>query len=269
MLFTDLARQLAPWSLSKAELAKNCSFQFNLKYIRKEEGKVPPRDAAGRIGTAAHKALELFLKQASAGSEELHRSILKVATDQQLTTIEADNVIALAHNIVNFRSRLDAYRERNRVVQTLEEHKFGLTDEGAVTEFYGKGAREPFFRGIMDLILRTENEDIIIIDHKSGQPPQSTAQALKQHEHQLRVYALAALYLFPKMRTVQPALHYIQNEQIVWAPARLDANAVRDQLLPWYYQFLNEAAIASQSNLPHKGWYCQFCEYIPFCPLQK
>lgn len=268
-MFTDLARQLAPWSLSKAELAKNCSFQFNLKYIQKQAGVVPPKDAAGRIGTAAHKALEEFLKKPTAGSEELQRSILKAATDQQLTTTEADSVIALAHNIVNFRARLDAYRQRNRVVQTLEEYRFGLTEAGAGTEFFGKGAREPFLRGVMDLVLRTDDENIIIIDHKSGSPPQSAAQALAHHENQLRIYALVAMYLFPKMRTVQSALHYIQNEQIVWTPERLDANAVRERLLPWYYQYLNEAATASQANQPKKGWACAYCEYVPLCPLLK
>lgn len=266
---SPLALQLAPWSMSKAELARNCSFQFHLKYVQKEKKKTPPKSIAGKVGVAAHEALEKFLDGDDISPERLQQLIVRAANGQQLTTTEVDEVVVLAQNIMNFRRRLDAYRERNRVVETRLENKFGLSLDGQVVPFFGSRGAEPFFRGVIDLIMRTENDTIVILDHKSGAAPTSSRDALKQHEHQLKLYAIAALAMFPNLREVQTGLHYIQNEQIIFSTSRNMPDEIRGDLTAWYLQYLNEAAEASLSNKANQGWYCRFCEYTPYCPLRR
>lgn len=275
--FSDLARQLAPWSMSKAECANHCGLQFQLRYIQKCKGMLPPEKAAGRVGKAAHEALEKYL-QHEARPDILKKLLLEAAIRHSLTTTETEDLCAFAHNIVHFRTRFDAYTTRHQVppAEVKLEFRFGLREDMEPTPFFGRdtpdGKKDVFFRGVMDVVLRTPPEsDIpnlaIILDHKSGAPPQSPAEGLRQHSDQLRLYAVAAQRLFPDIGGALMALHYIQSEEIIWMD-KVDATKIQGELVPWYYQFINDAAQAAMRCEPHKGWYCSFCEYVPVCPLQ-
>ena len=252
--------------MSKADLAKNCGFAFQMKYVRKQKGTVPPKDSAGRIGTAAHEALEIFLK----GEKTLAHALEIGAINQKLTTVEIDELSAMAHNIVSFRDRLGAYKAKHNVTDTRIEFKFGLRIDNTPTAFFGvKTAAAPagdvFSRGVMDLILDAE-KSYIILDHKTGNPPGDDKEVFRRHDKQLKLYSIAAFALFPDLKGSQSAVHYLQNERIVWAEYKT-ADEIRDVLIPWYYAYVNEAAEASRSLDAKKGWYCMFCDYSAQCPL--
>jgi len=248
--------------MSKAELALNCGLAYNLRYVKKAKG-APPKDAGGRIGIAAHAVLESFLQSAA---EPIKDIIYRVALDQQLTTPEIDDLVSFAHSIAHFRDRLESYKIANKVKEQRVELKFGLTADLQKTAFFGK---DVFFRGVMDLILSTEDGSIVILDHKSGNPPSSHTDALDQHRAQLKLYTLAALLLYPDLKGVQTGLHYLASEEIVWDTKMVLPSMIREEVMPWYPQFLNEAGLAAENATPKSGWKCKFCEFISQCPLKR
>lgn len=274
--FSDLARQLAPWSLSKAECAKHCGFKFQLQYVQKRKGIAAPEKAAGRIGKAAHEVLEKYL-QREARPDILKRLFLEAAIRASLTTTEIEDLCALAHNIIQFRSRFEAYKTRHQIAPSdvKLEYRFGLKEDLMPTSFFGhdlpNGRKDVFFRGVMDVLLRTPPTSstpnlTIILDHKSGSPPQSPAEGMQQHGDQLKLYAVASRQMFPDARGVLMGLHYIQSEDIIWMEY-VDTVKIQNEMVPWYYQFINDAAQAGMRPDPRKGWHCTFCEYVPMCPL--
>lgn len=261
--FSAEACRYAPWSLSKAALAKNCSLSFHLQHVKKCKDKTPMRNRAGRIGNAAHEAVELYLKGDSS-TETLKQALFRAGINAQLTTPELEELQSFAHNIVRFKERIDAFRAKHAVKQFFVEYRFGLRIDGRPTTFYGesdqKGHRDVFFRGVMDLAMIAQNW-LIIIDHKSGNPEDTPAK----YEDQLKLYALAGTILFPGISGAQMAVHYIQSEEVVWTE-RVNAQRIRTEFFPWYYNYINSAAAAASAVRPQPGWFCEFCEYTHLCP---
>lgn len=265
--FSDLAKKHAPWSMSKAELALHCGLAFHMKYIKKAKG-IPPRDSGGRVGTAAHAALEAVLKGSVLSLKEL---LYNAAFNHKLTTPEFDDLVALTHNITRFIERFDVYKKGHKITDVRIEHKFGLAEDTTPAKFFPKSGDVPvFFRGVMDIVAPMQDDYVLILDHKSGNPPASRTDALDYHRAQLQFYSVAALSMFPNMRGVVMALHYIQSEEIIFATERpLEAETIRKDLLPWYYQFLNDAGVAAEVSTPKVGFKCRFCDYVDQCPLKR
>lgn len=259
---SEQAKKHAPWSVSKAELALSCGLAYNLKYVTKAQG-VPPKDGGWRVGSAAHAALERFLQDATKPIKDI---MYDAALSKQLTTPEMDDLMSYAQSIVHFRERLEAYKIANKVKEQRIEFKFGLTADLRKTSFFG---RDVFFRGVIDLLLSTDDNHIVILDHKTGNPPSSTTEVLQRHRFQLKLYTLAALLLYPNLRGVQTGLHYLINEEIVWDTTLALPDTIRNETIPWYLEFLNEAGLAAENAAPKAGWRCRFCEFTSQCPIKR
>lgn len=278
--FSEEAIRFAPWSMSKAKSATNCGLAFNLRYVQKIKGTTPPASPAERIGKGAHLVLEEFIKLATREDPraKLAQLIAKASVDFKLTSPEIEELTALAHNINNFRNRLDAYRVNKGVTETRVERRFGLRQDMTPTTFWGKidpalgvdtngkPIKDIFFRGVWDLIMQASGY-VIILDHKAGTPPKEIDTTRERHGDQLKLYAVAALCLYPELIGVQSGIHYVQNEEIIWDDM-LSAEKIREELIPWYADFLNTAGAAATTTAPKIGWYCSFCEYVERCPLK-
>lgn len=258
--FNEEAVRFAVWSMSKANAAFDCPFRFQLKYVKKRKGH-PPSSAAGRIGIAAHSAVERYLKGMDL-KEAMRRSMI----DQKLTTPETQDLLAFAHSIREFKGRIDRFSREENVTDMHIEKKFGLTRDMRPTKFFGK---QVFFRGVWDLCLRAHEKYVVIIDHKSGavKTGDNGEPALDSYEDQLNLYAIAAVNVFPDVAGVQSALHYMQSGEIVWDDMR-SADTIRETLYPWFYNYINRAAKEALSPAARRGWYCNFCEYTDLCPLR-
>lgn len=263
--FNEEAVRFAVWSMSKATAAFNCPFRFQLKYIKKKKGH-SSRSSAGRIGIAAHSAIEHFLK-----GLDLKEALRRAAIDEKLTTPEIQELLAFAHNIREFKGRLDTFAREQDVTETHIERKFGLSIDMRPTKFFTEatGPDAVFFRGVWDLCLRAKGKYIIIIDHKSGAVKTNDQgnASLDSYEEQLNLYAVAALNVFPDTAGVQSALHYMQSGEIVWDVMRSEEE-IKDTLYPWYHSYLNRAAKEALSPAARRGWYCSFCEYTDLCPMR-
>lgn len=257
--FTQVAEELAPWSMSKAQAAYNCPFRFDLKYVRKKKGHVA-KSAAGRVGIAAHAVLEGYLKGVPL-KDVMHRA----AIDNELTTPEIEDLLSYAHHIDTFSQRLSKFKAAKNVSEQHVEMKFGLTQDMQPTKFFPSGKDKPvFFRGVWDLCLRARDRFLIIIDHKSG-----AVKSLETYGEQLRLYAIAAINVFPRVDGVQSALHFLQSEEIVW-DRMYNTETIREKFYPWFVNFINKAAGETvDPTIARKGWYCGFCEYTDLCPVRE
>ncbi len=255
--FNDAALKHAPWSMSKASVAISCPFRHRLKYIERVRGKEAAAGSAARIGIAAHEALEWVLK----GKHSLKEALRRTAIKTMLTTPEMDDVFALTHNLQLFLERLAKFKEKYRVDEQQVELKFGLTPEFEQVPFFDKSG-QLFFRGVWDLCLRAQGQHLIIIDHKSGQIKDVAA-----YREQLDMYALAGLSVFPDIISVQSAIHYMQDDSGLHWDKTQSVQTIRERVLPWFIEHLNNAGTEAEQNYAKKGRWCTFCEYTAMCPL--
>jgi len=261
-VFSDLTLEYAPWSMSKAALANNCSFSFNLKYVKKIRG-ARTSSAAGRIGNVVHKTLEKNLNGGT--TEEVKEAMYRESVNQKLTSVEMEDALGYMHNIASFKERLDNYKKRHDIERTLVEKQFSLTKDFKETQYYGK---ESFFKGIWDLVLITKDrKNIVIIDHKSGEAKEPD-QALEQYREQRQFYAIGAYYLFPGVENIYTSFHFVQSEEIIWAQQPDTPDVIENEYLPWFYDYLNSSAEKAQKAVPTESWFCSFCNHIAFCPLR-
>jgi hypothetical protein len=257
--FNPAAVKHAPWSMSKAAVAISCPFRHRLKYIDKVKGKEAAASSASRIGIATHEALEWVLKGKHNLKEALRRSAIKT----MLTSPEMDEVFALTHNLQLFLERLEKFKKKHKVEEQRVELKFGLTQNFEQVPFFDKSGAL-FFRGVWDLCLRTPEKYLIIVDHKSG-----AVKELSEHQDQLRVYMLAGLYIFPGVVGVQPAIHYMQDDSGLHWDKLQSAERIREEILPWFADYLNKAGNCAEQTDARKGRWCAFCEHTERCPLKK
>lgn len=251
--FSDLVKEHAPWSLSKADVAKNCGLRFHYKYVEKIKEPEPDR-SEGRVGKAAHRVLELMLR-----GKSLQHAFSLASTDpkSKLTPEEKEALAGFNGNIEDFLRRIAKFKEtQGPVKKEFVEHKFGLTMDLKPTAFF---ADNVFFRGVWDFGLYLDNRNLVILDHKTGKPSDS----LEYHQDQLNMYAVAGKVLLPSMAGVQSALHYLRNGKIVWG-TYITAQEIDEKLISWLVEHLN-SSVEYLSREANPGSQCGFCGFAPKC----
>jgi ATP-dependent exoDNAse (exonuclease V) beta subunit len=195
------------------------------------------------------------------GKHDLREALRRGAIKEKLTTVEMDDLFALAHNIKGFLTRLDKFKQEHGVTEQAVERKFGLTIDLQPCDFWDN--KTVFFRGVWDLCLKIQNKYLVIIDHKTGEEKE-----LSTYEDQLKMYAIAGVRVFPGVVRVQAALNYLENEEsVTWAaPQQIDA--ISSTLVPWFVKMIDAATEAAMSTEAKKGWWCKFCEHTGMCPLR-
>lgn len=256
--YSELTRRYAPWSLSKAKLAKNCPFSFDCRYVRKLRGIAPPKGSAGRIGVAVHQVLEVYLQ-----GDSIKEAVRRAFADNELTTNEMDDVMSYMHNIVSFKDRLTKYKQRHNIIETHVEVRFGMTNDLKTAQFFGKNV---FMRGVWDIAMRTQ-EHAVVVDHKSGMLSSDT-DVFERYGDQLKLYAIAALDRFPGIKGVMSAIHYVMSEDIIFSPM-ISTRKIREQYVPWLADYLNNCSRDIETKEARVGWYCQFCDYTHVCPEKR
>jgi hypothetical protein len=257
--YSELTKKYAPWSMSKANLAKNCPLAFDFKYVRKIRGTTPVRSPAARIGTAVHQILETYLQ-----GMDIKESVQRALVDNKLTTDEMDDVAAYVHNVMSFKNRLSDFQKRHSIAETHVEVRFGLTDDLQPAEFFGKNV---FMRGVWDIAMRA-GDHAIIVDHKTGLVPATPEAVFDKHGDQMKLYSIAGLNRFPGIKGSQTAFHFVMSEEIVFAKM-VPAARIKDEYVPWYVNYLNNCSRDIPTKEARTGWLCKFCEYTHLCPKKR
>lgn len=253
---SPLAAKYAAWSFSKAGVALSCPAQFKHKYVLKTASAPSTTDA--NIGIAAHSILEFLTGGASYAESR------KIALEKTpLTSSELEELHMFEDAILAFMKRFDMFCKRNNVVEVLREADWAFDADFNPCAFFDKNA---YFRGKVDLAMKTAAGDLFIIDHKSGSAKDLTKDYKKRQ--QLNSYAVLALASVPDIGGVRAGIHFLQTQDIPFMDyVRVDD--IRKRHVPWLFDYLNDAAEACADPFPAKAkmrWPCEWCGYQAACP---
>lgn len=257
LIATPDALKYAPWSFSKIETADSCPAQFQHKHMLKSAAAAKTSDT--KVGTAAHSILERRIVG------KPHAAAKKEALDEtQLTSQELESLRLLEDRIDTFLRKFDVFCKTQGVTKVLVECEWAFTADYKKTGFWDKDA---FFRGKLDLGALTRDNDLILLDHKSGFAKDIKRDIKKKQ--QLQSYAVLGLVNEPNIAGVRSGIHFLQGDEdkaIQWTDY-VDATRIRDVFVPWLYTRINETA-ASLEPFPAKPnlrWPCEWCGYQALC----
>lgn len=245
----------APWSISKAGVIEKCSMQFDYKYGPKKIKELKVYQQA-TVGVAVHKVLELALEGHAVKAAFRH------AIDQgELTTNEAEEVMTFFDQVDRFVKKMTAFQAKHGVLPQNRyiEKRWALKPDFTGTEFFDK---KGFFRGVVDFAMLTARNDLIIIDHKSG-----NEKPISEYDAQFRTYCLMAVAKIPNLRGVQTAINFTKTDHLVWNPY-VKAEAVTSEYRPWLVEYITKCCDGLlRAPVAVKGWYCDYCGYKPICTV--
>jgi RecB family exonuclease len=195
------------WSISKLKLLEKCPLSFYLRYVLKIKREGLPPSLITNVGKAAHRIIELLIMGKSI------TDCFKIAQKEYsplITKEEWDaNVATLEYNISEFRQRLDTFEKANPIKRYIQELQIGLTSQFEPTGFF---ADDVYFRGVIDLGLQTESNDVIIIDHKTGAP---SKMGIRNFKTQLDTYKVVYHYGVGKVEGAQSGIHFVKDGQVI------------------------------------------------------
>ena len=255
---SERAQLFAPWSISKASIAETCPAQFHHKYVVKTVETTQP--SVNRVGTASHSVLEHRLAGKTAAAAK------QIALEKTpLTSNELENLRTLESPIEWFLKKWERFCKENQVVEVLLEKEWGITADGEGCGFWDE---KVFFRGKVDFSCLTKDNDLLVLDHKSGLA--KNIQKDTKFKRQLQSYDILALVNIPGLAGVRSGIHFLQGDEakrIQWLDY-VDAQQIRTTYVPWLYNYLNYCAECLDADFkpkPKLRWPCEFCSYQKTC----
>jgi RecB family exonuclease len=266
IMFAVEALKYRPWSVSKVNALDACARQFAFKYV--QYLKASNKQNKTRLGVLSHNLIERKLKDPNTPA----KTHLKVITDSEpLLDEEKEALEKWQNDIESFAARLENFKKTYGVTHTLIESKLAIDTSFAKTNFDDNQA---LLRGVIDLGMITQDNFLVIIDHKSGKK-----KPIKEHAIQFYAYMLLGFAAFEGLRGIQCGINYIGSERVDWFPkpnGDSGAWSVQDilGLRSWLVHYLNNNAsrlreIDTGVLTPSLGWHCEWCEYMDYCPEGK
>lgn len=117
--------------------------------------------------------------------------------------------------------------------------------------------------GVIDLLAFDENDNMIIVDYKTGTPPEPDEVKLG-YAYQLALYKDAAEKLYPGKRVVRAELHFLQNMSVWQLP--LDKSYLQEAV-----ELCEEISGKGEENdfscICNDS--CAYCHYAYLCPQKN
>jgi hypothetical protein len=253
----------APWSISKANVAHECTLRFHLRYTKRAAGR-RIENSAGRIGTAVHEILERMLR-----GEDFRMSFMSAAMEN-LTRNETLELKTHEVGIKRFFDIFAKWRDKMGRPEVYPELQLAITKDLTETGYWDDDC---YFRGVLDVscvVTRAGGDKYaIIIDHKSGD-----VSDIEKYEDQLDAYVALASIIYPEVVGAQAAIHWVKAQEaldqktIAWGQLYMRPQ-IETHILPKFLGHLEAAEELVQARpTPTEGWYCQFCEYQDSCPIK-
>lgn len=193
---------LGPWSHSKLKMLKKCPFNFYLKYVRKMKGQ-EVKSPETLLGSAAHRILELFIT-----GKSLHDSFKETKvefSDSIDSKLWVERVETLELSIEAFKRKLDDFDKKHKIKKVMTELRLGITRDFQPSTFF---AKDVFFRGIIDLALHLECNDVVFWDHKKGG---SSTYGIKVYNDQLNTYKVLFHHGVEKIAGASAGINFIEE----------------------------------------------------------
>lgn len=265
---------LGPWSFSKQKMLTKCPFQFYLKYVLKAKPTVAPLiSVITEQGKAAHRILELVVMGKSIDDAfRLVKREYEVVLPGDLWDHgdghEAGGVGRSEYSITKFRERLDDFEKKHPVKRYLTELRIGVTKDWEPTGFFSSNnedsSRDVYYRGVIDLIIQLENEDVLFLDHKFGPP---AIMGVKNFQDQLDTYKVLFSKGIQPYGDAQSGVHFVRDGEILMGSvtSKYDVeNTMQNRV-----EFSIKGAIDRVLDLGYfkhvAGSHCQWCDFAGAC----
>lgn len=194
---------------------------------------------ASVTGSIVHKALELYNGYNA-------EAVFAIALDEFAPGAEAAQA----------RSMFNAYISSDLYKALPKKQKREL-------EFVQPLQQELAAEGVIDLLAFDEDDNMIIVDYKTGTPPEPDEVKLG-YAYQLALYKDAAEKLYPGKKVVRAELHFLQNMSVWQLP--LDKSYLQEAIelceeISGKGEEDDFACICNDS--------CAYCHYAYLCPQKN
>lgn len=242
---SDLSSRL---SASSVQTYETCPLKFKLEREWKMPREAP---AAMQYGAAMHRVLRTYYDSVRYGRPMAESELIKALQDD------------LANAGIQDPYQRDLYQEQ--AVRQIRDFVAAYVRLPAPEVLHTEEAFEVKIGGAtvvgrIDRIDRSEGNQIIITDYKTGKP-QSQQDA--DESLQLSIYSLAAQekwgyrtehLIFYNLEENSGVITHRSNAELEEAKCRVEEVASK---------------IAEQKFDPKPGFYCQFCSYLSLCPATE
>jgi hypothetical protein len=227
-----------------------CPRLFHYRYVE----KVPEPDVMpeARIGKAIHAALESALGGV-APAEAAATARTELADEAEQRRFDS-----LAAGVDSFIARIGRFQRGRRVQRRLVEYSLAVREDLTATQFY---AGDAYYRGILDAGYIYDEENLAIVDHKTGVRMPYAAM-----RDQLEGYLVLAASAFRQVRRFWLGLHWVAERAVEWTPP-VDLAQVVDRISSNVLDNIEAAALAVDDGpRTNPGPWCDRCSYRAMCP---
>ena len=220
-----------------------CRREFKYNYIDKIEQKP---NKYMQLGTDVHEIAERFVKNGGINSEDYRMKLEEIAED---VGSDFDLKIHLDH-LADFFEDVFQNEKMHYEVFSCEEY---LMDE------------KHNFSGLCDLVVRDENNDIIIIDYKTGR-----SGSIKKYRLELCYYKMLLESKYPNVDIISAGIFFTKDGKARFINfvecqdkgafcTQTDCKAAEDLL-----NFIREEVEANRLQ-PNRQFLCKYCGYQELC----
>lgn len=254
------------WSHSRLKQLMNCPLQFLLKTVLKisyeqsqEEKGDNDQQYLRYIGLAAHKVLEDM--------------VIGIPFEEALARQEAEfkpsmgeerwkEMYNLKDNMESFCYRLERFDHLHTIRKLTCEQQLAVDKDWNAVNFHSKNA---FFRGILDLSVHLENNDVALFDHKNGG---SAKYGIRNYELQLKTQSLLFVAANREVRGTIPFIHFIQEGDVAGGRSYYPREQVLNDFTKTLHSCIDGALdnLTTSAKFRHRtGNYCNYCDFQPIC----
>lgn len=230
-------------SKSKVNQFLKCRRAFKYQYI--DEIEQEPNDAM-QMGTDIHELAEQFIKTGGISSDN-YREKLQELADKQNSKYNLDTHL---NHLADFFEDVFQNEKMRYEVFSCEDY---LLD------------KEHNFSGLIDLAVRDENNDIIIIDYKSGK-----SNSIKKYRLELVYYKMLLESKYPNVDIISAGIFFTKDGKARFLNfvecqdkgaycTEKDCKAALDLL-----DFIRKEIQANRFQ-PNRNFLCKYCGYQDVC----
>lgn len=220
-----------------------CPREFKYAYVDKI--KQEPNEYM-QLGTDVHEIAERFIKEGGISSNNYREKLDEIAKE---VNSEFDLDVHL-DSLAYFFEEVFQNEKMEYKVFSVEEY---LYDE------------EHNFSGLCDLVVRDENNDVIIIDYKTGR-----SGSIKKYRLELCYYKMLLESKYPNIDIISAGIFFTKDSKFRFINfvecqekgafcTEKDCQAALDLL-----DFIREEVKAQRFN-PNKQFICKYCGYQKIC----